>query len=138
MNVAMMLTLLAAHSVSGVGTQYLPDEHEGNALYCDRPGHPLRYDSDAKLPVVALPIHAYENGWVRCGDVVRVNVQGWASFTAEAGDAGNLHSRTFRGGMPVVVDAPPWVATWDSPVPKVTVTNLSAIVRECTERGWCD
>ena len=135
---AFIAMLVAANTYVGVGTQYLPDAHAGNPLYCDRDGT-LIYD-EATVPWVAMPIETFRDGRVECGDLIHVrSLSGlWPSFTARAYDAGDLGSRTFRGGLPVVVDVPPWVATWDTPVPKVRVTNITAIARECKQRGWCD
>ena len=135
MNV-LIWSLLPLVTLTGVGTQYTPDEHAGNPLYCDRDGT-LIYDEDT-APWVAMPKWTFDRGIVQCGDWVTVYPDGWPQFSARAWDAGLLSSRTFRDGQPIVVDAPPWVATWKSPVPHVRVVNWSALARECIENGWCD
>ena len=137
----LMLSLIAAHTYTGVGTQYTEKEHYGNALYCDR-GDGLTYDRSTG-PWVAFPKEAFESQdgeppLVECGDWVTVHPVGWPEFSARVLDAGDLNSRTFRGGQPIVVDVPDYWATWTQPIPYVSVTNWSALERECRERGWCD
>jgi len=134
----LMLSLIAAHAYTytGVATQYTEAEHIGNPLYCDQ-GSGLVYDRSIG-PWVAFPKEAFESGLVVCGDWVTVSPVGWPSFQARALDAGDLTSRTFRGGQPIAVDVPEYWATWTQPIPYVSVTNWSALERECRERGWCD
>ena len=128
----LLFSLIAANTTTGVAAQYVESEWGGNPLYCDTDGT-LFYDI-ATGPWVAMPIK--DKTW-RCGDWIQVSGDGW-SLWARALDSGNLHTKTFRGGQPVVVDVPEYFAKWATPLPIVSVTNWSAVVRECKERGYCD
>jgi len=132
----LLLTLIAAHTTVGVATQYTEAEHLGNPLYCDQ-GNGLVYDRSIG-PWVAMPHELFESGAVLCGDLIQVRIIGASDVWANAYDAGELSTRTFRGGLPVVVDVPEYWATWDWACPEATVVNWSAVARECKERGWCD
>lgn len=135
----LILPILVAYTYGGAGTIYL----EGHELYCDRPSSPLVYSQDTE-DWVAFPVELFERGEVQCGDIVHIMVYlpggTMKSFSARVYDAGPFGDQTEIGGMPIVVDAPPWVAHW--PLypgwAKVVVTNMSAVARECLERGLCD
>lgn len=132
----LLLTLIAASTTTGVATQYTEKEHLGNPLFCDR-GDGLVYDRETG-PWVAFPKWMFDEGLVECGDQVTVYVDGWDPVTAQVWDAGLLSSRTFRDGLPVVVDVPEYWATWKQPVPYARVVNWSKLARECVKKGWCD
>ena len=131
MNV-LIVTLLPLVTHCGVATQYTADEHAGNPLICDRDGT-LLYDESLPFNWVALPVDR-----LGCWHRVTVYPRGWEPFDAYALDSGDLGSRTFRGGLPVVVDVPSHIATWHSPVPEACVVDWSALANECIKRGWCD
>jgi hypothetical protein len=62
------------------------------------------------------------------------------SFMARVYDSGSFGEHTKIGGLSIVVDVAPWVATWPM-YPgwaRVRVMNLSAVARECRARGLCD
>jgi len=128
----LIVTLLPLVTHCGVATQYMAEEHAGQPLICDR-GDGLVYDENNPFAWVALQLDTFE-----CWDRVTLYVDDWPDLDAFALDSGALDSRTFRGGLPVVADAPEHLAIWKNSVPEACVVNWSALARECIERGWCD
>ena len=125
----------------GAGVIYLGPV--GNVLRCDRPGSPLVY-SKATAPWVAFSDAMFKSGAVQCGDYVLVREHlpdgTTRSFTANVYDSGSFGDHTTLGGLPIVVDGPPWVVSWPM-YPgwaRVEVFNFSAVARECRKRGICD
>jgi hypothetical protein len=135
-----IVTIVAIYTYEGAGTIYLGPE--GNPLFCDR-GNGLIYSRDTEN-WVAFPKYLFDLGLVRCGDLVHILEylpDGTTRATmARIYDAGGFGPHTTIGGMPIVVDAPPWVATWPlyPGFARVRVMDLSAIARECREMGLCD
>jgi hypothetical protein len=130
----LVLVWTALYTYEGAGTIYLGPE--GNPLRCDR-GNGLIYSRDTE-DWVAFPGVLFDSGEVQCGDLVHVLVflpDGTTrAFLARVYDSGDFGEHTTIGGLPIRIDAPPWVPGWA----RVRVMNLSAVARECRRRGWCD
>ncbi len=112
-------------------------------LRCDRPWRILRY-SQSTEDWVAFPGYLFDIKEVQCGDLVRVIEYlpdgTTRSRMARAWDSGSFGNHTKLIGLPIVVDMPPWVATWGlyPGFARVKVTNLSAVARQCVAMGLCD
>ncbi len=137
--------LVAMYTMVGVGTTYLapPPQRAPAPLFCSTPDHPLYYD-DATPPWVALPVSA---DW-QCWDLILVRehladgtTRSMMAYALDAGPFGD-HCVVQADGScpPIVVDAPTGTALWPglSSEGHVEVVNLSAVARECQERGMCD
>jgi hypothetical protein len=132
-----IITLVALHTYEGAGTIYLGPV--GNRLYCDR-GNGLIYSEDTR-PFAAFPVGKYESGEIRCGDWMRVTEYRddgtTRTFVVQALDAGTFGEHTKIGGLPIVMDGPPFYVSWPlyPGFARVTVTNMSAVARRLLEPG---
>jgi len=133
--------LIALNTQVGVGTTYA-GEYVGRPLFCATPDNPLYYDATLP-PWVALPVSEYGHSW-QCGDLSKVTIYHadgtTEAFTAHALDAGPFGRHcvvTGDGCLPIVVDVPAHLVSFTSSA-RVEVVNLSAVARDCRERGICD
>ena len=123
--------------VNGAGVTYLESEWGGNRLFCSTPHCPLYYDS-VSPPWAALPVSLHHVTW-ECGDLLYIKPEGYPSIMVRALDAGPFGGYQI-GGLDIVVDMSELHITW--PLypgwAEVEVINISAVARECRERGYCD
>lgn len=109
-----MIAFIRTVTLVGVITTYA-GKYVGQPLYCDR-GTGMIYEDS--LDFIALPVGEFKSGRAKCGDWVRVTIQGRA-FYAQALDAGPLEKYRVEqfGDMPIVGDVPrrlwdwaPWIS----------------------------
>jgi hypothetical protein len=129
--VSIVKTLVGTALLVGVITTYA-GKYVNQPLYCDN-GTGMIYASD--LPFIALPVTEFESGRARCGDQVRVTINGQA-FYAQALDAGPLENYRVEqfGDLPIVADIPAHLWQFAPDISGVgSVFNESAFNRACTD-----
>lgn len=143
---SIIAVLVAANTMTGAGTTY-GEPYIGRPLFCSTPDQPLFYDRSTP-PFVAFPLSWYKLGYVQCGDYVIVRehlpdgtTRALYAFALDAGPFGaHCIQRGAEQCQPIIVDVPIYYATWPglSNTGYVEVSNVSAVVRACRERGYCD
>jgi len=125
--------LVLANTVQGSIAAY-GGEYVGMPLFCSTPSNPLYYDS--KSPKwLALPFKNYGITW-QCGDLIYI--PGVGMFRAlDAGPFGDHCVVTGDQCLPIVADAPVIHVGFELSMTG-KVINLSAVARECRDRGICD
>ena len=129
--------LVAEYTIIGAGSIYRGPI--GNPLFCATSSEPLYYDQSSP-PWVALPVSQFGVTWER-GDLLLIRPQGASSLMARALDAGPFGDHCIATGdqcLPIVVDVPAHLATWEGLSAEVEVVNISAVARACRAQGWCD
>ena len=103
---------LLLYVLLGTATVYGP--YDGSPLFCDRDGSMIY--GEVEGPWVAIDKSLYESGWARCGDLLRIEGDGW-ELEGRALDAGYLLDYQVEDWPgPIVVDIPihlaPFELTW--------------------------
>ena len=130
---AEVAALVAAHTMQGSLTAY-GGEFIGQRLFCATQSNPLYYDHNTP-PWIALPASQHGITW-QCGDLIYI--PGLGTFRAlDAGPFGDHCVVTGDQCLPIVADIPTIHAPFKLSMAGEWV-NLSAVVRECRERGMCD
>lgn len=121
-----------ARVVVGVATIYA-GAFVGQPLYCDD-GAGLIYAEDT-MPWVALDVNEFKSGCAKCGDVILLEFEDGSTLRARALDAGRFEGYYVADWpeLAIVVDVPEHLAPFEGTSSVVTVTNLTAVVRERLE-----
>jgi hypothetical protein len=83
-------------------------------------------------PWVALDVSMYRAGWVKCGDKLWLQFPNGTGFSARAMDAGMFSQYHVDdwGDVPIVVDVPEFLSTFEGLSSPVTIYNISRWHRE--------